>query len=442
VTTLENGLRIYVVERQGSGIEAVRLLIKRGASWDPADLPGLASMTAEMMEAGSAGKSQAEIAAEADAIGATLVVEAGQDALTVGLSTMNEKLPRMVKLLADVSLRPNFDRKEWKRLKAQREAELLAQRAEPRVGASLAWKAAAYGPHVLGRPQEGTPESVKAMELAQVKSFFQGFSPKDAALVAVGGVPEAEVVKQLAAAFSGWKAPRKEAVARPRGDLPPDRPRLVMVDFPEKSQSYLLVGQPAPPRSSPDYLALTLLNSVLGGSFTSRLNQNLREAHGYTYGASSRFSFGVDPGPFQARAQVKTEVTGPALREMLKELERVVAEPLSDEEMRKGRALLAFDLVQMLERADSLAAGISAIFVYDLPLDEYRTFVDRLTALTAEEVRAAAARTLQPGKMTIAVAGDRQKVEPQLKDERALALPSPQLRDPEGKLVKGPETKG
>lgn len=442
LTTLKNGLRVYVVERKGTGIEAVRFIVKRGGSWDPVELPGLASMTAEMMEAGSAGKSQADIAAAADAIGASLVVEASQDALTVGGSAMNGKLPAMVKLLADVALRPNFEPAEWKRLQAQREAELLAQRAQPRVAASLAFKAASYGAHALGRPLEGTPESVKAMELAQVKAFFQSFSPKDAALVAVGGVAEAEVVRQLTVAFSGWKAPKAGAAVQPKGEPPGDRPRLVMVDFPEKPQSVLLVGQPSAPRSSPDYLALTLLNSVLGGSFTSRLNQNLREVHGYTYGAGSRFSFGAGPGPFQAFAQVKTEVTGAALREILKELERAVAEPLSGEEMQKGRSLLAFELVQMLEHADALAEGVSAIFIYDLPLDEYRTFVDRLTALTAQDVQAAAARALQPAKMTIAVAGDRGKVEPQLKEERALALPSPQLRDPEGKLVKGPENKG
>jgi zinc protease len=198
-----------------------------------------------------------------------------------------------------------------------------------------------------------------------------------------------------------------------------------------------MVGQPAVPRSSPDYLALTLLNSVLGGSFTSRLNQNLREQHGYTYGAASRFTFGADPGPFVAYAQVKTEVTGPALKETLYELQRAVSEPLTSDELAKGRALLAYDLVQMLEHADSAAGGISALYVYDLPLDEYRTVVNRLKALTAQDVQAAAKRALQPEKMVITVAGDRKALEPQLQREAALKLPAPQLRDPSGKLVGG-----
>jgi len=433
--TLPNGLKVYVVERKGDGIEAVRLLIRHGASYDPERGPGLASMTSVMMEAGSAGKSEAEIASAADALGASLGVEAGQDAVTVGISGMTDKLPQMVKLLADVALKPNMDPKEWKRLQDQRVAELAAQRAQLRAGATLAFKAAAYGSHPLSRPVEGTPESVQAMTLDEVKGFFKTFGPDQAALVAVGGTPEKDVVKRLTDAFSGWKRQGPAPAALPAASVPAERPRLVLVDYPQKPQAVVMMGQPAVPRSSPDYLALTLLNSVLGGSFTSRLNQNLREQHGYTYGAGSRFFFGADPGPFVAYAQVKTEVTGPALKEMFHELERAVNEPLAADELSKGRALLAYDLVSMLEHADSAAGGVSAIYVYDLPLDEYRTFVDRLKSLTAQDVQAAARRALQPDKMVVTVAGDRKAVEPQLQREPALKLPAPQLRDPGGKLV-------
>ncbi len=433
--TLKNGLKVYVVERKGSAVEAVRLIVRRGASYDPVGLPGLASMTAEMMEAGSAGKSEADIAAAADALGASLGVDAGQDALIVSISGLTAKLPQMVKLLADVSLKPNMDPKEWKRLQDQRVAELASARAELRTGAQLSFKAAAYGAHPLARPVEGTPEAVQAMKLEEVKAFFAAFGPDQAALVAVGGTPEAEVVKRLGEAFSGWKRAGAAAPAPQAAPLPPERPRLVMVDYPEKPQAVVLVGQPAVPRSSPDYLALTLLNSVLGGSFTSRLNLNLREVHGYTYGSFSRFTFGADPGPFFAYAQVKTEVTGAALKEMMGEISRAVNEPLSDEDLSKGRALLAFELVRMLEHSDAAADGVAALYVYDLPLDEYRTFVVRLKALTAKDVQAAAGRALQPEKMTVAISGDRKAVEPQLKKEAALELPAPQLRDAGGKLA-------
>jgi len=441
---LKNGLRLYVVERQGDGIEAVRLLIRHGASYDPERTPGLASMTAVMMEAGSAGKGEADVASAADALGAALGVEAGQDALTVGVSGMVDKLPQMVKLLSDVALKPNMDPAEWKLAQAKRVDDLKNMRAQPRAGATLAFKAAAYGAHPLSRPVEGTPDSVQAMTLDEVKAFFASFGPDQAALVAVGGAPEADVVKRLTDAFSDWKRKGPAPAALAPAAVPPEHPRLVLVDYPQKPQAVVMVGQPAVPRSSPDYLALTLLNSVLGGSFLSRLNSNLREQHGYTYGAFSRFAFGADPGPFVAYAQVKTEVTGAAVKEMVHELERAVGEPLTTQELAKGRALLAYDLVQMLEHADSAAGGISALYVYDLPLDEYQTVVGRLQALTAQDVQAAARRALQPGKMVITVAGDRKAVEPQLQREPALKLPAPQVRDPGGKLVQatGPGTKG
>jgi zinc protease len=433
--TLKNGLKVYVVERKGDGIEAVRLLVRHGASYDPEREPGLASMTAAMMEAGSAGKSEADIASAADALGASLGVEAGQDAMTVGISGMADKLPQMVKLLADVSLKPNMDPAEWKKVQDKRVADLAAQRAQLRTGATLGFKAAAYGAHPLARPIEGTPESVQAMKLEEVKAFFAALGPDQAALVAVGGSSESDVVKRLTDAFSGWKRQGPAPAPLAAAAVPAERPRVVLVDYPQKPQSVLMVGQPAVPRSSPDYLALTLLNSVLGGSFTSRLNQNLREQHGYTYGCFSRFLFGADPGPFVAYAQVKTEVTGPAVKEMLHELQRAVNEPLTADELAKGRALLAYDLVQILEHAEAAAGAVSALYVYDLPLDEYRTFTTRLKSLTAQDVQAAAKRALQPDKMLIAIAGDRKAVEPQLQAEKALQLPAPQLRDTSGKLV-------
>jgi zinc protease len=193
----------------------------------------------------------------------------------------------------------------------------------------------------------------------------------------------------------------------------------------------LVVGQPSAPRSSPDHLALEAVNSVLGGSFTSRLNQNLREQHGYTYGAASRFAFGLGPGPFAARSSVKTDVTGPALAETLKEIEAAVAQPVAPAELDKARALLAYDLVERLSGADALSRGVAEIFLYGLPPDELQTYVPRLQALTPESVQAAAARAVDPAHLTIAIAGDAAKVLPQL---APLHLPAPQLRDPSGEL--------
>ena len=442
--TLPNGLRVFVVTRKTAPIEAIELVIKRGGSSDPADRAGLASLTAAMLEAGSAGKTQGQIAQAADALGASLRASAGEDATVLSVAGLGARAQEMVALLADVALRPNFDGAEWNRVKAQRLAGLRAQRAEPGAGVALAFAAAVYGENPLARPVSGTPESVAAVELDDVKGFFSSFSPGDAALAVAGSLSTKELLPMLTAAFGKWAPPPSPKVRMGRMTLlppppppPGSRPRLVLVDYPDKPQSVVEVGLPSVPRSSPDVLALRLLDAVLGGSFTSRLNQNLRELHGYSYGAGSSFGFGAGPGAFIAGASVKTEVTAAALSEILGEVRRAVEAPLTTEELSKGKALLAFDLVSTLEHAEAAAAGAGGIFLYGLPLDEFRTFVPRLKALDPSTVQAAARRAIDPNALTVVIAGDVNKVTPQL-DKSGLHLGPPQMRDPGGKLIGKP----
>jgi zinc protease len=441
---LPSGLRVYVVERPGAPLESLALVVRRGSTADPAGLAGLATLSAAMLEAGSAGRSQAQIAAQADAMGAALRASATLDATLVALSALPSRLPELMPLLADVALRPNLDPAEWKKLQGTRTAELQAQLAEPRVAAGLAFAAALYGDGPLGRPAQGTPASVAKIRLADVKAFLAGLDPHEAALIAVGAAPQAQVVALATRQFSQWKSTAKsrthgakQAPAKAAKAAAYERPRLVAVDFGERPQTVLAVGQPAVPRSSPDALALRLLNSVLGGSFTSRLNQNLREQHGYTYGAGSRFMFGRLAGPFVAQSSVKAQVTGPALAEILGELEHAVAAPITSEELEKGKALLAYELVETLQSAEATAGAIASLFVDELPLDELQTTVPRLRALTVEAVQAAVQRTLQPATMTIVLAGDLKAAQAQFQ-EAGLKLPPPQLRAASGEVIKSP----
>ena len=429
IERLRNGLAVYLIERKGAGIESLHFAVRGGASADPAGRPGLASLTAALMEAGAAGRSQVQLAAAADAIGATLSVGATEDALVVSASAMTTNLGRAVKLLADVALRPTLAEGEWRHVQEQREAALIDQRSEPALAVRLAFRAAVYGDHPLAHPIEGTLEAVKATRLVDIKRFYAALAPENAALVAVGGASADEVLRALDGAFAGWRPKPVQLPAAAQGALPAVRPRLVMVDFPGKPQSEVLVGQPAVPASSPDRLALEAFNSVLGGSFTSRLVQNLRELHGYSYGAGSRFAFGRGPGPWAARSSVKTDVTGAALGELLGEIRRAVSEPMAQAELDKARALLSYELVETLSHADALAGEVAGMFLDGLPPDELRTLVPRLQALTPASVQAAAARALDPARMTIVIAGDRAKVWPQL---LPLQLPAPQVRDATG----------
>jgi len=242
------------------------------------------------MEAGAAEGRRRKIAAAADAIGMSLSVNALQDAVVVSGSAMTVSLEPMTALLADVALRPDLLEREWEKVRAQREAMLLAERAEPAVAALRAFRAAVFAGTPLGRPIEGTLPAVRRTTLADVRATYASFGPGSAALVAVGGADPAKVVAALGPRSARG---REERRARPLEwrNRRAFRPRLVFVDFPGKPQSVLVVGQPAASGSSPDHLALEVLNAVVGGSFTSRLNQNLREQHGYSYGASSRFEW-------------------------------------------------------------------------------------------------------------------------------------------------------
>jgi zinc protease len=438
VLTLSNGLKLYVVVRPSAGLEAVAFITRQGAAADPLGKEGLASLSAAMLQAGSSGKSQAEVAAAADAIGANLSVSASTDALAIGLSALAPELKAMSTLLADVALRPNLTAKDWQKIQAERLGELTAARSQPRVAAQAAFLAAVYGDGPLGHLSSGDIASVKRLKLSDVKAFLSSVTPADSALIAVGSASADEVRAAMETAFGAWKPAAKAAVVVRTSATVSSRPRFVLVDFPGKPQSVLLVGQPGVPRSSPDVLALELANAIVGGSFTSRLNQNLREQHGYSYGAFSGFAFGRGPGAFAARTSVQTDVTAKAVTETFNELNRLVAEPLSAEELNKGKALLAFGLVEALQSVSATARAVADIFLFDLPLDEYKTYVSRLQALTPAVVQDAVRHTLQPGEMTLTVAGDAKVVLAQLQADNTLKLPPPQLRNAEGRLVGSP----
>lgn len=421
---LANGMQVLLVARPGAPLLALQFVSRGGSLADPARLPGLASLAAAMLEAGSAGRSQTAIAAQADALGASLEVGAGPEALQVRLTALPTRFKGMVDLLADVALRPNLEPGEWDKLKARRGAELQSRSANPSLGARMAFQAALYGAGAQGRPATGTPEAIAAMRLEDVRGFLAGQTPDACTLVVVGAVTEAELLPVLEAGFGRpWegRTPRPKLQPDP---VPATHPRLATVAFPGKPQTVLLVGQPGVRGTDPDAPALALLNEVLGGSFTSRLNQNLREVHGYTYGASSSFGFGAQPGPFMVATNVKTDTTGAALAETLKELARVRQAPLSEEELTKGKALLAFNLVGTLQGAGATAALVAQNLLQGLPLDDLATRIPRLQALDAAQVQAAARRALDPDTMTILLAGDLDLALPQL-PKAGLALPAP-----------------
>ena len=250
------------------------------------------------------------------------------------------------------------------------------------------------------------------------------YRPEGATLILVGDVDPATVHPMVEAAFGGWRAGAAPAhVALPTP--PSGQTRIFLIDKPGAPQSEVRIGHPAVARNNPDYFPMLVLNTLLGGSFTSRLQQNLRETHGYTYGARSSFTWRRGAGPFQASAAVRTAVTDSSLIQFFKEMNRIRTEPVPADELARAKSYVALGLPRNLETNSSLAFGLVDLAVYGLDASFYDSYVERVMAVTAEDVQRVANRYVRPGEATVVVVGDLKTIEPGV---RALNLGPVEVR--------------
>jgi len=256
--------------------------------------------------------------------------------------------------------------------------------------------------------------------------------PADATLIVVGDVKPDAVRAQLARAFADWKPVPGAAPTLAELVAAPAAPRLVLVDKPGAPQTELRIGHPSVPRNTPDYFPLIVTNVIFGGMFSSRLNMNLRELHGYTYGIRSDVALRREGGPFVIGAPVKTGDTAPSLKEALAELDRLRAAEVTREELRLAKDLLERQMARRFETAGAIAAEIANIVVYRLPEDYLAKFAGNVEAVTAADVLRVAKQHLDPARLTITLVGDREKIAPGL---TGLGLPAPELRDSQGKVL-------
>jgi predicted Zn-dependent peptidase len=409
---LANGLELSVIEMHEVPVVDVILLVRAGAVRDPQDRPGLATFTANMLDEGAGKRSALDIAEEADFLGAELSTSASLENAQVRLHVPKRNLGAALDLMADVTLRPAFPDSEVIRQRELRKNALLQLRDQPTAIAPLAFHAIVFGPqHPYGRPTGGTEPSTAALDRQQVQRFYETlYRPGNARLLVVGDVTPAEARELIEARFGAWKA--AEVPAPPVAQAPPPGKRtFYLVDKPGAAQSVVLIGHVGVPRSSPDYFTLRVLNTVLGGSFTSRLNQNLRETHGYTYGARSSYDMYRMAGPFRAGASVVTAKTDSSLIEFFKELRAIRDGQVPKDELEKAKAFIALGLPQEFETTQGTAGLYLDLLANDLPLDYYKTFTAKLQAVTAEQVQQAAQRTIDPDHFAVVVVGDRKEIE-------------------------------
>jgi zinc protease len=430
--TLSNGLTLILSERRGLPIVAANLVLKTGSDANPLDKAGLANFVAAMLDEGTATRNALQIADEVAQLGASLTTGSSMDATTASIRSLSKNFGPTLDVLADIVLHPSFPAEEIERQRASRLAGLVQQRDNPAQVAALVTASALYGPkHPYGYAEVGTEASVKAVMRADMEAFWkQNFVPNNAALVVAGDISLPELRALAEKSFGSWA---KGSPAQPNLGTPsPTSARIVIVDKPASPQTQLRVAGIGAARSSPDFRPMQVMNIALGGLFSSRINMNLREQNGYTYGASSGFSFRRAPGPFQVASGIRTDVTAPAIDEIFKELRGMVDRPLTEDELTKAKDAMANSLPGAFESSANAVGNFSNVFIYDLGLDYYTKYAAQVNAVTRDQTVAMAKKYLDPSKMVVIAVGDRAKIEAELKK---LNLGAIEVRDTEGKPV-------
>lgn len=412
-TALDSGLRIWAVERRDVPVLALLLVLPTGSVDDPPDRPGLASLTADLLDEGTGTRSAVDMHDALARIGAQFDTEASCDATLVTLVTLSRFRDEGLRLVADMVFRPRLGTDDFERVRELRRNRLAQLRDVPGAVAERVFAERLFGAHAYGHLPVGTEPALTAVTAGEVRAFHAThYRPERAVLIAVGDVTTGEIVASAREAFAGLDAGGPAAAAGPARDaVPAATRRLVTVHRAGSPQSELRIGRIAAGRSTPDYHALVVLNTVLGGQFVSRINLNLREEKGYTYGARSGFDFRRQPGPFVVQASVQTDATADAVREVLREVDEIGGErPVSARELALARAALTRGYPRNFETAEQVARAIAQLALYELPDDYFDGFVERVRAVGIDEVTDAARRYLPADEMLAVVVGDCDRV--------------------------------
>ena len=417
---LGNGLSLATVQRPGLPMVSVVLVLPAGSAVDPAALPGLASMTADMLDEGTGDRSAIQMQEALARIGAELDTETGPDAVVLSLSLLARFVPQGLQLLADIAVRPRLGAPDVERVRTLRTNRLRQLRDVPGVNAEAVFARALYGSHPYGHLSIGSSGSLATMGHADVSAFHRRhYGPSSATLIAVGAIDGTAFTRQAEDAFGSWQrlADAPPAAAGPSGGMDggpagaQPSPRLLLVDRPGAAQTELRIGHVGAPRTTSDFHALMLLNAVLGGHFSSRLNLNLRERKGYTYGVRSAFDFRKMAGPFSVQTSVQTDATADAVAEVLTELRDIGGvRPPGEDERSLSVATLTKGYPRNFETSGQVARGLAQLAVYGLPDDTFDIFAPRIRALAADDVTRAAGRHIHAERAVVVAVGDCSRV--------------------------------
>lgn len=417
---LSNGLEVRAVSHRNVPVLSAVLLVPGGTASDPAERPGLAAFTADLLDEGSAGRSALEVSDAMARLGADLDVDVGPDAIVVSLTTITRFMTPALALLAEMVTVPNLAEPDIERVRKLRLERLRQLRDHAPAVAERALARVLYRDHPYGHLALGTESALEASSLGELRAFHAGaFVPGGSTLVIAGDAAFEELLAVAEDAFGAWDAsPDAPPVNRHAGLAPPplvpDR-RLAVVPRAGSAQSELRIAHVCASRDTPDYHALVLLNMILGGQFVSRVNLNLRQDKGYTYGVRTGFDLRRGLGPFVLQTSVQTEVTAAAIRESLRELEDLRgARPATSDEIALARASITRGYPRGFETAQQVARGVAQLALHALPDSYFEEFVPRVESVTEADLRRVAVQYLDPARMITLIVGDYDRVTPSL----------------------------
>ena len=430
--TLSNGINLWVVPWRTLPIVEARLLIPVGTADDPAGKSGLASLTATLLDKGTKTKTDIELAEELETLGISLTAGASVDNTSVGFSVLSRNLTPAFSLLGQILTSPRFAPEDFDRERKLELDALLQGPDNPNWIAQRAFRAVLYGlDHPYGRPGSGYVDTVKAITLDDVRSFHSKYAANRSTLIVVGDVDPEALASTLETTLGAWKTTGPAPVVRPATGSKPPPGVVYLADKPGAVQSVIAVGRRWVDIKDPSYFATVIGNHVVGDDFLSRLNANLREKNGYSYGCRAGFSYRRTGSVWQASTSVRADVTAEALKEIIGELDDLAGKrPLTAEEIDTAREAEVRTFPESFEAPGSIAGVLAGIAEFNLPADYLDTFLKRLQETPADRIRAAMDQVVAPGERTILIVGDRALVEPKLK---AMGIKDVRIVDPDGK---------
>jgi zinc protease len=417
---LSNGMELLLVEDHGLPLVQANLVLKSGWANDPADRPGAASLTAELLDEGTTTKNALQISETAQNLGADLTTTSSFDGSRVNLNILKRNLDQAFLLMSDIVVNPTFPDAELERQRKIYLGRIAQEAKQPTTSALITFMRTLYGKdHPYGQPftGSGTEASIKAIQRDDLVSYYRNnYFPNNSAMVIAGDLTMEEAKAKVEKAFGSWKQGNVENVSIPEAPQIA-KTQVFIVDKPEAPQSMVVVGQPFIKRDDPDYETLMLINNALGGKFTSRINMNLREDKGFSYGASSSFLALRSSGPFYAAAPVQTQSTKESIVELLKEVRDIgTTRPLTQQEIEDSKNNITKRYPQNFQTLSAIASQLSNIYLYNLPDDEWSRYLTKIAAVTPDSAVNAAKAHIKPDGILIVVVGDRKKIEPAIKE--------------------------